>query len=167
MCNLVMSKKQGLPKVPVVYLAGGMRGVWHDEVKRMFPGVMFIDPRQHGCGDNEASYTAWDLTGVTLADAIFGYLEASNPAGQGLCVEFGAARALGKVIVYVEEPRDNQRYFGMARAIADEVTDDFYKGLDVLASFIGYALPPKSRGCTTAEYFKANPDITYQRVGWV
>lgn len=81
-------------RVPVVYLAGGMRSNWQDKVKKAFPGIMFLDPRDHGAKE-EAAYTAWDLTGVELADIVFGYIEKDNPNGAGLALEFGYAAKAG------------------------------------------------------------------------
>lgn len=105
-------------KVLAVYLAGGMKNAWQDEVKRAVPGVIFIDPREHGLTE-EAGYTAWDLAGVERADVVFGYLEATNPSGAGLAVEFGWGGRAGKLLLLAEEPGyAQQRYFGMVRALA-------------------------------------------------
>jgi hypothetical protein len=105
-------------KVPVVYLAGGMKTAWQDDVKKAVPGVIFIDPREHGLKD-ELGYTAWDLAGVERADIVFGYMEASNPSGAGLAVEFGWGARADKLLLLVEQPGYAQhRYFGMVRALA-------------------------------------------------
>jgi hypothetical protein len=105
-------------KVPVVYLAGGMKNAWQDAVKKAVPGVIFIDPREHGLKD-EAGYTAWDLAGVERADIVFGYMEAGNPSGAGLAVEFGWGGRAGKLLLLVEQDGyAQQRYFGMVRALA-------------------------------------------------
>lgn len=117
-------------RVPVVYLAGGMRSGWQDIVKKACPGVMFIDPRQHGVKD-EKGYTAWDLTGVDIADIVFGYIEKDNPNGAGLALEFGyAAKMGGKTLIYVEEPEfPFSRYFGMVRAVSDHCHDSLLAGI--------------------------------------
>lgn len=106
--------------VPIVYLAGGMRGDWQDKVKKALPGIMFIDPRDHGLSD-ECNYTKWDLTGVSICDVVFGYLEAENPSGAGLAVEFGwGAHGGNKFLMLTEqEGYPHQRSFGMVRALAD------------------------------------------------
>jgi hypothetical protein len=105
-------------KVPVVYLAGGMKNAWQDAVKKAVPGVIFIDPREHGL-KNEEGYTQWDLAGVERADIVFGYMEAGNPSGAGLAVEFGWGGRAGKLLLLAEEPGyAQQRYFGMVRALA-------------------------------------------------
>lgn len=113
-----MLKGKSFKPALVVYLAGGMRTNWQDTVKQEFPDIVFIDPRDHNC-KSEDSYTTWDLTGVQKCDIVFAFLESSNPAGQGLCVELGFARASEKYVIYAEEPRDNAKYFGMCRAISD------------------------------------------------
>jgi len=105
-------------KVPVVYLAGGMNSHWQDRVKAALPGVIFIDPREHGLSDEEG-YTAWDLAGVERADIVLGFMEADNPGGAGLAVECGWGARAGKVLILVEQDGYAQeRYFGMVRALA-------------------------------------------------
>lgn len=107
-----------IKKVPVVYLAGGMKSGWQDAVKKAVPGVIFIDPREHGLKD-EAGYTAWDLAGVERADVIFGYMESDNPGGAGLAVEFGWGARADKLLLLVEQGiYPQQRYFGMVRALS-------------------------------------------------
>lgn len=105
-------------KILVVYLAGGMKTAWQDEVMQSVPGVIFIDPRNHGLKD-ELGYTEWDLAGVERADVVFGYMEASNPSGAGLAVEFGWGGRAGKLLLLAEQDGyAQQRYFGMVRALA-------------------------------------------------
>lgn len=105
-------------KVPVVYLAGGMKSGWQDRVKKEVSGVIFIDPREHGLSSEE-DYTAWDLAGVERADIVFGFMEADNPGGAGLAVEFGWGARANKALILVEqEGYAQQRYFGMVRALA-------------------------------------------------
>lgn len=104
--------------IPVVYLAGGMKSGWQDRVKKEVSGVIFIDPREHGLS-NEEGYTAWDLAGVERADIVLGYMEADNPGGAGLAVEFGWGARANKALILVEqEGYAQQRYFGMVRALA-------------------------------------------------
>ena len=112
-------------KVLVVYLAGGMKGGWQDEVKKACPGIIFIDPREHALKD-EAGYTAWDLAGVERADIVLGYMESSNPSGAGLAVEFGWGARAGKLLLLAEQPGyPQERYFGMVRALAhDRINDE-------------------------------------------
>lgn len=125
--------------VPVVYLAGGMRSNWQDQVKaacQHLP-VMFIDPRDHGLRD-ERAYTAWDLTGVDKSTVVFGYMERDNPSGAGLAVEFGyAAKAGDKHLIYVEEQDfPFSRYFGMVRAVSDQQADSLAKGIEHLLRWL-------------------------------
>ncbi len=119
-----------LPRIPVVYLAGGMRSNWQDKVKQACKGLaIFIDPREHGLGA-ETAYTAWDLSGVAAADIVFGYIEKDNPNGAGLALEFGAAYQAQKHILYVEEPGfPFSLYFGMVRSVADSRTDSLEVGM--------------------------------------
>lgn len=127
-----------------IYLAGGMRSNWQDttmaELRSRLPSVplIFLDPRQNGTKD-EAVYTAWDLTALDSSDIVFAYLEHDNPAGQGLALEIGYARAIVEktdrrldVVFVCEKDHPQYRYFGMARQCADSVYDTLDAGMDEL-----------------------------------
>lgn len=127
-----------LKRMPVVYLAGGMRGNWQDLVKDAIPGAIYIDPRCHPFKD-EASYTAWDIKGVEIADIVFGFIQRDNPSGAGLATEFGYAYAKGKTLVYVEEQDfPYTRYFGMVRSLTgpDNCHATLMDGIQALRSVI-------------------------------
>lgn len=120
--------------VPVVYLAGGSKSGWQDKVTAAVPGVIFLDPRDHNLAD-EHKYTAWDLAAVDRCDIVFGYMEATNPGGSGLAVEFGWGGKAGKKLILVEESGYAQeRYFGMVRSLAHK----HIRGEDALAQGIAY-----------------------------
>lgn len=141
-----------IAQVPKIYLAGGMRGDWQDRVKESvaaaLPGqpVLYLDPRQQpkphpeqSPEQVEASYTNWDLTGVQVADIVFGYIEASNPGGHGLALEIGyavgmahAGAAPKHIILVVEDGYAANRYLGMARVCADMNYTSLDKGIDGL-----------------------------------
>lgn len=117
----------------LVYLAGGMNGrPWQDEVMAKCPGLIYLDPRRSGL-TSEDGYTRWDLTAVERCDILFAFLERENPSGYGMALEIGFAAALGKSILFVEEPgHPNTRYFGMARAVSDKVVTDLAAGIQAL-----------------------------------
>lgn len=48
-----MSYLSTIQRVPVIYLAGGMKGDWQDRVKALCPGAIFIDPPQFRPGCRE------------------------------------------------------------------------------------------------------------------
>lgn len=117
-----MLKKISL--VPVIYLAGGMKGTWQDRIMAAIPDAIFIDPRNQPTKSPE-DYTAWDLAAVERCDVVFGFMEATNPGGSGLAVEFGWGARAGKHLVFVEEQGYPQhRYFGMVRSLADCVVSN-------------------------------------------
>lgn len=130
---------QGLRRVPVVYLAGGMRSNWQDKVKKALSAggpVHIIDPREHAQED-EQDYTAWDLSGVAMADIVFGYLEKDNPNGAGLAVEFGYGAAQGKILYLVEEDGfPFTRYFGMVRAVSHRTSNSLDAGVSDLRHYL-------------------------------
>lgn len=150
------NKRWALPRVIKIYFAGGMRTDWQDIVRARIKGhpciVIFIDPREHGQRD-EACYTAWDLEGVADSDIVFGNLEADNPSGAGLAVEFGYARGMErgvaepKRIIFVNDPKFPQnRYFGMARALSDVVVDTLDAGIEALIAVLNEYAPPVELG---------------------
>jgi nucleoside 2-deoxyribosyltransferase len=113
-----MSFMSVIKRVPVIYLAGGMKTNWQSLIKEHCKGAIFIDPRESG-QPAEAEYTAWDLAAVERCDAIVGLMEATNPGGAGLAVEFGWGARAGKHLILVEQAGyPQERYFGMVRAMA-------------------------------------------------
>lgn len=120
-----------------VYLAGGMKSGWQDEVIHKVPDCIFLDPRSHGLID-ENQYTRWDLEAIQASNLVFAYLEKTNPGGYALALELGYAKALGKPIILVDEKspvaknRDLRRQLGMLYAVSDYVTDSFTFGLNQL-----------------------------------
>lgn len=139
--------------VIVVYLAGGMKNAWQDVVMKEVPGVIFIDPRNHGLKD-EAGYTAWDLAGVERADVVFGYMEATNPSGAGLAVEFGWGARADKLLLLAEEDGyPQQRYFGMVRALAHSQfagPDSLQRAIDALTEIRDHGVAAYRAGLSRA-----------------
>lgn len=112
-----------LNRAIVVYCAGGMKSGWANKLKEQLKGqgFIFINPADHGAKE-EDEYTRWDLTGVEVADVLLGYMEAGNPGGSGLAVEFGWGAKSGKHLILLEDDEYAQkRYFGMVRAMCDHV----------------------------------------------
>ncbi len=120
-----------------VYLAGGMRGAWQDQVKAACPGLVFSDPRAHGLAEPR-DFTAWDLHHVRQSDAVFAYMSEDNPSGFGLALELGYAKALGKLTVLVDEksPHDAAfaRYFAIVAAATDVGKSSLSDGIAFLQS---------------------------------
>jgi len=126
--------------LPRIYLAGGFKSGWQDQIRAEFAGSLdFIDPRKHEIVPGK-SYTAWDLKGVQAADLIFAYLEATNPGGYALALEVGYAKALGKTVIFVEDPPtptdSRARYLEMVRAAADYQCLSIAEGVSILRSLV-------------------------------
>jgi nucleoside 2-deoxyribosyltransferase len=102
----------------IVYLAGGMRSEWRERVKAEVPGHAYNDPCEHGL-DAPKQYTAWDLAAIRASDVLLGYMEADNPSGVGLALEVGYAKAMGKMVIWVDGKAG--RYFAIVRHTADIV----------------------------------------------
>ena len=113
-----------------VYLSGGMKSNWRNEIKQ-FVSAIWIDPCEHGL--NIASeYTIWDLAGIRNCDVVFAYLEKDNPSGLGLMLEIGYAKALNKVVILVDA-QDN-KYMLIGHNTADCYYSEFEDGITVLKS---------------------------------
>lgn len=122
-------------RMPMIYLAGGMREDWRAAVKAAVPTAIYLDPTTHHLED-EAEYTAWDLKAVEHSDILFGYFEADNPSGLGLMVEIGVAWAVGSKIILVDEKPGMRKYTGMARQAATVNTTSFEAGVDALRKMV-------------------------------
>lgn len=119
-----------------VYLSGGFHSGWQDKVIEAVnqqvavefyshhlhrAEVEFYDPRTSGL-EFPRDYTAWDLQHLRMCDAVFAYMEASNPCGLGIALEVGYAKGLGKAVILVDERSgidgEFARHFALARETA-------------------------------------------------
>ncbi|GAA6185572.1 nucleoside 2-deoxyribosyltransferase domain-containing protein [Aliiglaciecola sp. NS0011-25] len=116
-----------------VYLAGGFKSGWQNIVKECCEHYSYFDPSSHNIV-NPKEYTEFDLKAVREADIVFAYMEVSNPAGYALALEIGYAKALGKLIIFVEEGLENprKRYFDMVRYSSDFNFTSLQDGIEYL-----------------------------------
>lgn len=122
-----------------VYLAGGMKGDWQSRVIEYSKDEFeFFNPQDHKL-KKPKEYTGWDLFYLDKSDICFAYLEKDNPSGIGLSLEIGYAKALGKMIILVDEKSglDYKEYnkFGIVRNSSTVVFDNLEEGLEYLNSF--------------------------------
>ena len=105
-----------------LYLAGGFRSGWQAGVMARLPGYVFLDPSSHNIQE-PAKYAKWDLDAIRESDVVLANMEASNPGGYSLALEVGFAKALGKVVIFVDQIENPMvsRYFEMVRQCADLV----------------------------------------------
>ena len=126
-----------------VYLAGGFRSGWQDEVKKV-EGFDYLDPkvkeRPQGVYIpmtlNE--YGTWDLHFIKQCDIVFVYAERTNTSCIGLAVESGYAKGIGKTIILVLEPnheiiKDN--YLQFLKKAANITFENLQDGIDYLKNF--------------------------------
>lgn len=127
-----------------VYLAGGMKSGWQDNIIERFKNkLFFFNPIDHKL-DKSKEYTVWDLHFVKESDILFAYMEKDNPSGFGLTLEIGFAKALNKTIILVDERSKNDiqfsNYFKIVRESASVVFEDFQSGLNYIERFSIYAV---------------------------
>ena len=115
----------------IVYLAGGMRTPWRDEVRNFltWKDITYLDPCDHHLSDS-AQYTIWDLAAIDRCDVLFGYMEPDNPGGQGLALEIGYARARGKIVILAD--RSDNKYMRIVRTASSVWFDNLYIAIDYL-----------------------------------
>jgi nucleoside 2-deoxyribosyltransferase len=113
-------------KKVAVYLAGGMKSGWQDDVKRILerPNLVTFDPREYNDPEAGPDNYVWnDIFRIRAADIIFGYMEKDNPHGYNLMWELGFATAHDhKQVIFVDE---TERRTEMAQE-----TTRFYTNLD-------------------------------------
>jgi nucleoside 2-deoxyribosyltransferase len=130
-CLGLLRKVRGFMKKLTVYLAGGFGSGWQDKVKQEVERVTFLDPSTHGLKEPD-EYTVWDLELIRQSNIIFAYLELSNPSGYGLNLEIGYAKALGKMVILVNEKRRPQDYMDMTESACDMVYGNLEDGIEFL-----------------------------------
>ncbi|WP_373031641.1 nucleoside 2-deoxyribosyltransferase domain-containing protein [Sulfurovum sp.] len=112
-----------------IYLAGGMKSDWQDNVIAAHPQHTYFDPRTHGL-DEPAEYTKWDLEHVEKADIVFACFTKDNPSGFGMCIEIGAAHRSGKPIILVDEKQ--LRSWAIVRCCCNIVVNNLGDGIKIL-----------------------------------
>jgi len=126
-----------------IYLAGGMKSGWQDQIINKFKDkFIFFNPCDH-CLSISSQYTSWDLHFLEKSDIIFAYLEKDNPSGYGLALEVGFAKASNKTIILVDErsifDEEFAYRFRIIRDSASLVFDDLESGLKFLDRFSIYS----------------------------
>lgn len=118
-----------------VYLAGGFYSNWQKQVKQNLPSFNYLDPSKHNLSD-PAEYTAWDLEAIRQCDIVFAFLETNNPGGYALSLELGYAKALNKIIIFVDEKSASLKepYLAMLRAASTEVFNSLDEGIRFMRS---------------------------------
>lgn len=116
-----------------VYLAGGFRSKWQDNVK---VSHKIIDPSKKD--ESQMSMTEigeWDKKGIEECDIVFAYMERTNPSGFGLSCEIGYAHALKKKVILVLEKNHNihpDKSLMFLTCFSDFVFDNFDDGIGLL-----------------------------------
>jgi hypothetical protein len=121
-------------KKPNIYLAGGFASGWQSKVKKDLNSFEFADPSVHNL-KNSKEYTEWDLMLIKRADIVFAFLESDNPGGYALALEIGFARALGKLIILVNEkvqPDGTTPYLNMVESSSNIVFRNIDDGIAYL-----------------------------------
>jgi len=85
-----------------IYLSGGMKSQeWRQKIRTSIKNAIFFDPSSPGL-EKPTEYTAWNLQMMRKADVVFCFLE-NEASGIGMALEAGFARALNKLVIFVNE----------------------------------------------------------------
>ena len=119
----------------IVYCAGGMRSGWQAKVKKALPSkCIILNPASFTLSEAE-EYTARDLYLVRKADVVLANIERDNPSGVGLALEVGYGKALGCLVVLVDNREwglTTAKYFDIVANTADVVFDELEEALAFL-----------------------------------
>jgi nucleoside 2-deoxyribosyltransferase len=127
-----------------VYLAGGFKSDWANEVKKCSNNFIWINPKDKEFKNGERvvmnvnEYGKWDIHYIRQSDIVFVYVEKSNPSCIGLCCEAGFAKGLGKTVITVLEPNHESikdTYLSFLTQVSDIVFEDLDSGIKYLKSF--------------------------------
>lgn len=127
-----------------VYLAGGFKSNWANEVKKCTNNFNWINPKDKEFKNGERvimnvnEYGKWDLHFIKQSDIVFVYIEVDNPSCIGLCCEAGYAKGLGKTVITVLEPNHNHikdHYLSFITQVSDIVFEKLSDGVEYLKSF--------------------------------
>ena len=127
-----------------IYLAGGFRSNWAEDVKKCSSNFKFINPKEKEFKNNERvimnvnEYGKWDLHFIKNSDIVFVYIEKGNPSCIGLCCEAGFAKGLGKTVITILEPNHEtikDSYLSFITQVSDIVFDNLTDGITYLKSF--------------------------------
>lgn len=134
-------------KKPVdVYLAGGMKSGWQDQVKLALRKihdqglVRWSDPRDNYTADPK-EYLLLDVMRAESADIIFGVAEDDNPGLYALCVELSLGHAKGARTLLVNQLKETtdpkrKKYFQFVQVVCDFETDKWHEGINMLERMI-------------------------------
>jgi len=121
-----------------IYLAGGFKGGWHEEVTKKLYNFEIFNPQKHNLDEVE-KYTSWDLFHVKKCDILLGYMSKDNPSGYGLALEIGYANALNKLVILVDERSKEdkifKRYFSICHASSNVILNSLEEAIDYIKTF--------------------------------
>lgn len=127
-----------------VYLAGGFKSDWANQVKNASDKFSWINPKEKEFKNGERvvmdvkEYGAWDLHFIKQSDIVFVYVERTNTSCIGLCCEAGYAKGLGKTVITVLEPNHEtikDAYLSFITQVSDITFDNLNDGIEYLKSF--------------------------------
>lgn len=119
----------------IVYLTGGFRGDWHQQVIEQCPQFTFQQSVKYGVYD-ASKYILKELEMIKSSDVIFVYLESGSRDSHSLSLEIGYAKALGKSIILVDEKSSINFEFwqdwDMCRYACDSIFMTLEEGINYL-----------------------------------
>ncbi len=126
--------------MPTVYLAGGMRSNWREQVQDECQSHDFISPvgKEVDYEMSAEEYGTWDLHYLQEVDIVFGYMERTNPSGIGLACEIGYAHGRDTTVILVLEENSKHfedRYLRFMEKVSDVRFGELDRGIRFLNTF--------------------------------
>lgn len=127
-----------------VYLAGGFKTDWANDVIVNCPSIKFINPKDKEYKNGERismdvqEYGLWDIHYIRQCEIVFVYVQNNNPSCIGLSCEAGYAKGLGKTVISVIEPNNQyikDSYLSFIGVVSDIVFTDIEHAIQYLKSY--------------------------------
>jgi len=117
-----------VPRLPKVYLAGGLDSGWREVLANRWDGkAICIDPFKDSSQGAIYEFTHDDLKAIRESDVVFGVC--SYPKFDGMALEFGYAHALGIPIIYAT---NLPRVSSMMAAVSKAVFTDYMEAVEFI-----------------------------------
>ncbi|HTJ53291.1 MAG TPA: nucleoside 2-deoxyribosyltransferase domain-containing protein [Cyclobacteriaceae bacterium] len=117
-----------------VFLSGGTKGNWQDQVRLAIPECYYFDPREAGKLSTMKEIAELERYWLDECDILFFFFEATNPSGLGSAFEVGYCVSKGVPVIFVDEKRtSHSEWIGVH---CNEVFLDLESGIISLKKYV-------------------------------
>ncbi len=117
-----------------VFLSGGTKGNWQDQVRQAIPDCYCHDPREAGKLTTMKEIAELERMWLDECDILFFFFESNNPSGLGSAFEVGYCISKGIPVIFVDEKcTSHSEWLGVH---CNEVFHDLDSGIDSLKKYV-------------------------------